>query len=95
MLSAKDATIIYETVLSSPGMNDTVKVDLRIQRKNVLLLSKLIELGLTVKNGETASGLLRASGESHWEELKSVPQDMLRKAGLLEMNERLAALEGK
>jgi hypothetical protein len=34
---------VFETVLSIPGTNDNVKIQLRIPRKNVLLLSKVIE----------------------------------------------------
>ena len=58
MLSTKDVTIVYETLLSSPGMNDAVKVDLRIPRKMVLLLTKAIELGLTLAGDTTQNGLL-------------------------------------
>ncbi len=28
---------VYGTILSIPGMNETVKIDLKISRKNVLL----------------------------------------------------------
>ncbi len=45
MLSAKDVAMIYETLLSSPGMNDAVRIDVKLLRKNVLLLVKVIELG--------------------------------------------------
>ena len=34
---------IYETVLSSPGMNEKCKVNLMISRQNILLLSRFIE----------------------------------------------------
>ena len=37
---------VYETLLSIPGMNEKIKIDLRIARKNVLFLSKIIERGL-------------------------------------------------
>ncbi len=33
MLSQEDATMVYETLLSSPGINDTVKFDIRMPRK--------------------------------------------------------------
>ena len=46
MLSKNDLAKLYDTVLSIPGMNQTVKVDLKIPRKNVLLLSKIIQRGL-------------------------------------------------
>ncbi|WP_431244487.1 hypothetical protein ACQ9BO_09320 [Flavobacterium sp. P21] len=36
MITANDATKVFDTVLSIPGMNETVKMDLKISRKNVL-----------------------------------------------------------
>ena len=53
MLSKTDVAKIYETVLSIPGMNDNVKISFSISRKNVLLLSKIIERGLSVKDPTT------------------------------------------
>ncbi len=50
MFSTTDIAKIYDTVLSIPGMNETVKIDLRIPRKNVLLLLKVIERGLLIKD---------------------------------------------
>ena len=50
MLSTKDVAMIYETLLSSPGMNDAVRIDVKLPRKNVLLLTKVIELGLSLKD---------------------------------------------
>ncbi len=51
MLNKTDLAKVYDTVLSIPGMNETVKIELKIPRKNVLLLSKVIERGL-VQEGE-------------------------------------------
>ncbi len=50
MFSTTDIAKIYDTVLSIPGMNETVKIDLRIPCKNVLLLLKVIERGLLIKD---------------------------------------------
>ena len=50
MFSTTDIAKIYDTVLSIPDMNETVKIDLRIPRKNVLLLLKVIERGLLIKD---------------------------------------------
>jgi hypothetical protein len=43
MNATNDKLKIYETVLSSTGMNDIIKLDLRVTRKNVLLLCRLVE----------------------------------------------------
>jgi hypothetical protein len=37
---------VYETLLCSPGMNEAVKIDVKMNRKTVLLLNSLIEGGL-------------------------------------------------
>ena len=49
---------LYDTILSIPGMNDTVKIDLKISRRNVLLLNRVIERGLTNNPEEQTSNLL-------------------------------------
>lgn len=94
MLSTKDVTVVYETLLSSPGMNDTVKISLHIPRKNVLLLTKIIELGLSAKDGEQG-GLLQIAGKNTIEELNSLTGDLLQKAGLTEMYYKLHSLQTK
>ena len=95
MLSAKDSALVYETILTSPGMNDSVKIDLRISRKNVLVLVKLIEWGLSTMNGGTESGLLNTVGKETLSEIKNIPGDLLLKAGLTEMNDKLNSLSEK
>jgi len=92
MLSEKEAALVYETLLSSPGMNDVVKMDLRIPRKNVLLLAKVIAKGLQVKKGENMEGLLQAAGVSVLEDLQHIALDLLQKAGLSDMSEKLNTL---
>ncbi len=37
---------IFQTVLSSPGMNEKCKINLMISRQNILFLSRLFEAGL-------------------------------------------------
>ena len=94
MLSAKDVTVIYQTLLSSPGMNDSVKIGLHIPRKNILLLAKIIEMGLTMKD-EAQTSVLNAVNREWISDLTGIVQEMLQKAGLTEMNEKLLALEAK
>lgn len=94
MLSTKDVTVVYETLLSSPGMNDTVKISLHIPRKNVLLLSKIIELALSVKDNEQ-NNLLQVAGQDVLSELNSLTGDLLQKAGLTEMYNKLHSLQVK
>ena len=93
MLSEKEVAIIYETLLSSPGMNDLVKLDIKTSRKNVLLLAKIIERGMLVKKGESVEGLLSVSGENALAELQKISSDLLERSGLSAMNEKLQSLQ--
>lgn len=96
MLSSKDAAIVYETLLSSPGMNDNVKIDLRIPRKQVLLLSRIIEIGLSCKDENTEGNILTTTmDDGTAEAMQQVANDLLSKAGLTAMNEKLQALRAK
>ena len=80
---------VFETVLSIPGMNDNVKIQLSIPRKNVLLLSKVIERGLSVKDNNDDGNILDIAPKETMEELTEISNDLLKKAGLIEMNEKL------
>lgn len=80
---------VFETVLSIPGMSDTVKIQLSIPRKNVLLLSKVIERGLTIKEGAEENNILDITAKETLQELNAIADELLKKAGLIEMNEKL------
>ena len=80
---------VFETILSIPGMNDNVKIQLSIPRKNVLLLSKVIERGLAGKDGLNDDNILDIAPKETMEELNAISNELLKKAGLIEMNEKL------
>ncbi|HEX8332700.1 MAG TPA: hypothetical protein VF622_08755 [Segetibacter sp.] len=95
MLTTNDVAKVYDTILSMPGMNETVKIDLRISRRNVLLLNSVIERGLTVKNAEDKSAnILDAVSKETLQELSGFSDDCLKKAGLTELSEKLNVLKG-
>jgi hypothetical protein len=90
MLAKNDLARIYETVLSIPGMNENVKLSLQLPRKNVLLLSKVIERGLAMKEGEDKSStILDIVSPATLQELTALAGEILQKAGLTDMNEKL------
>lgn len=90
MLAKNDVARIYETVLSIPGMNDEVKVSLKISRKNLLLLNKVIERGLNGKETDDKSiSVLDTVPKETLQELGEIAGQLLNKAGLTEMNEKL------
>ena len=70
-------------------MNDNVKIQLSIPRKNVLLLSKVIERGLAGKDGLNDDNILDIAPKETMEELNAISNELLKKAGLIEMNEKL------
>lgn len=92
MFTTNDVAKVYDTILSIPGMNELVKIDLKISRKNVLLLNQVIERGLSVKDDDKSSGLLSNLAEESLLELKSLSEEFLQKAGLIELSEKLKAL---
>jgi hypothetical protein len=95
MLSVKDLSIVYEALLAPPIMSDAVKITLHITRKQVLLLSKVIELGLSVHPENGQAGLLSVVDAATLAELQALSADMLKKAGLTEMNDKLNFLSTK
>ncbi len=92
MLTTNDVAKVYDTILSIPGMNETVKIDLKISRKNVLLLNHVIERGLMAKDDEKNPGLLSSVPEENLQELRTLADDCLQKAGLIELSEKLNSL---
>ena len=92
MLSTKHIAVIYETLLSSPGMNDAVRIDVKLPRKNVLLLAKVIELGLSLKDQTPKGDLLHSVNIETVEELRSITGEFLNKSGLTELYNKLNAL---
>lgn len=92
-MTTNDVAKVYDTILSIPGMNETVKIDLRISRKNVLLLTHIIEKGLASKNDEKTPGLLSSVQPENLDDLKILADDCLQKAGLNDLFEKLKSLE--
>lgn len=86
---------VYDTVLSTPGMNEAVKIDVKINRKTVLLLHSVIERGLMAKDGEQSHGLPDLIPKETVQELKEFSEECLKKAGLTELSEKMKALHGK
>ncbi|MFB9844095.1 hypothetical protein [Mucilaginibacter ginsenosidivorans] len=83
---------VYETLLCSPGMNEAVKIDQKISRKTVLLLSGVIERSL--KEGATVGddlvGIVPAEDIGA---LKKFSDECLEKAGLKQLQDKLKALQ--
>ena len=92
MLSKNDLMRLYDTVLASPGMNEMVKIDVRLPRRNVLLLHKIIVRGLAVEHeDEKAELTLQIMPKESLEQIQTLGVDLLQKAGLTEVHERLSS----
>lgn len=92
MLTTTDVAKVYDTILSIPGMNETVKIDMRISRKNVLLLNSVIKRGLSSKDDDKSLNLLANIPAETLEELNVFADDCLTKAGLTELSGKLNSL---
>ncbi|WP_426582674.1 hypothetical protein [Mucilaginibacter sp. R-33] len=85
---------VYETLLCSPGMNESVKIDVKMNRKTVLLLNSVV-VGSLGKDGDAAQELLKLVPPEDVEELKVFADECLKKAGLKELSEKMKGLTNK
>lgn len=92
MLTTNEVAQVMDTIMSSPGMNESVRIDMRISRKTVLLLHQVIEHGIAQKGAEQGLGLLANASEETITELQGLGADCLQKAGLIEMSDKLTKL---
>ena len=88
----KEKSKIFETVLSSPGMNEKCKIVLMLSRQNILLLSRLIESGLLTDEQAFDDEIIAALPKESVEEFKAIHEEILRKSDLTEFYERLKSL---
>lgn len=93
-MNTSEAGKLLETILSVPGMSENVKMDFKITRKSVLLLSNVIERGLSSKEGDKSS-ILDNIPEDSLKELKTFSEECLQKAGLTDLHEKLKSMNGK
>lgn len=84
-MEGKDLKWVYDTVLSTPGMGEAIKIDLKVNRKMVLLLVDLLERGISSKG----DGLPEVIGKESIQEVKNICSHFLEKAGLIELNGHL------
>lgn len=83
MLTKNEVAKVYHTILSIPGMSETVKIDMKISHKNVLLLNSVIKRGLKAKDADdNTANLLSSIPAENLEELSFFADECLQKAGL-------------
>ena len=89
---SKEKSKIFETVLSSPGMNQKCKINLVLTRQNILLLSRLIESGLLTNQQDIDDEIINALPKESLQEFRTIHEEMLRKSNLTEFYEKLKSL---
>lgn len=94
-MNAEDLKQVYGALLCSPGMNEVVKIDLKINRRLVLLLSQIIERGVSAKGKDGLFGIVDISGAEDIKHLTDLAKDCLEKAGLTDLNQKLLSLQVK
>lgn len=90
MITKNEIAKVFDTVFSIPGMSEAVRIDLKISRKNVLVLSHFIEQGLLLE--KDPSSFMGNISEEGLSEIKNISQECLQKAGLTELNQKLLTL---
>lgn len=83
---------VYDTLLSVPGMDEAVRIDVKISRKLILLLSNAIELGIAAKGNES---MISFSDKESIEQLLALGHDCIEKAGLTNLKDKMASLKVK
>ena len=90
MNALKGSAIVYEAVLHTPGMEEDVKIVFRASRKDILLLSQIIDLGLN--NEET----INSAPAGTFDGLRALDADLLSQAKFTaEFIERWRFLTGR
>lgn len=95
MLTTKELSIVYQTLLTSPGMSEGIKISLTVSRRQALLLTKMIELGLTLKDSGAKAGILSALTDEDIQQANQISQEVLKKSGLIELHDRIGGLQSQ
>ncbi|TDE14769.1 hypothetical protein [Dyadobacter psychrotolerans] len=83
---------VYDTLLCSPGMDEIVKIDLKISRKAVLILCHAIEKGSDETGKAGLPSLPENISKQFSELLFGISKDCLEKSGLDLLSQKLKAL---
>lgn len=94
MITKNNASFFYDALLSVPGMNEIVKIDLKVSRKQILLLCQVIEQGLNAQDGMVRD-LLGVLPKESRDELVQLAGLFLEKSGLAELEGKLKAFAEK
>ena len=80
-MNASEIAKVYDTLLEVPWMSDTVKVDLKVSRKEILVLCQAIKEGIVREDGMVKILLSPLPKESAGQ-IAAIADEFLAKAGL-------------
>ena len=90
--AGKEKSNIFETVLSSPGMNEKCKINLMLSRQNIILLCRLIETGLLTGKNAFDDEIIAALSKESLDEMKAIHEEILKRGDLVEFYQKLKLL---
>ncbi|RKE47139.1 hypothetical protein [Sphingobacterium detergens] len=88
MKTKNEITGMLGILVSVPGMEDTVKINLSLQRKQVMLLSNVIREGMKTDQGMVGD-LLAVLDPECSKELVRISADLDEKAGLSDLQQKV------
>ena len=88
----KEKSKVFETVLSSPGMNENCKIVLVMSRQNILVLTRLIDSGLLSGKSSFDDEILETLPAESSSEFKAIHEEILKKSGLTDFYNLLKQL---
>lgn len=86
----KNVQLVYDILLCIPGMDESVRLDAKIPRKLVLLLSQVVERGLAVKDGE---GMIEAMPQEAIVQLQELIDGLMEKSGMILAAQKLKSMQ--
>jgi len=96
MTTNEVTAMAFDAILSTPGMNDLVKIDLKMTRRDVLLLKHVLQRGINPEEGELSPVFLASIGKEALDVLETIGVECLEKAGLVDTDMKvLKMIKGK
>ena len=90
--TGKEKSNIFETILSSPGMNEKCKIHLTLSRQNIILFCRLIEAGLLSGKNPFDDEIIATLSKESLDEIKAIHEEILKKGDLVEFYQKLKLL---
>lgn len=87
-MNAEEKKRVYDTLLSAPGMEDEVRVDIKIRRKHLLLFKHILGLHVLPQ----ASELLKHVDPDFFSAMSELGDKFLEKAGLADFNAKFVSV---